>query len=204
MPSPASARSRAPEIRVMGHVGLTPQSATKLGGFKAQGRTAVKAVQLYEDALALAGGRMLRRRPRSRAGSGRRGDHRGARDPDDRHRRRRGCDGQVLVWHDLLGLYEGMRRASSSSTQRSQRSSRPPSATTPRRCAAVRSPPNNTRIRSPKRSLRSSRKHSRRFARGVSSGARGPAPSGQHRHANRPPACASRLRDASPPSGRRY
>ena len=37
----------------MGHLGLTPQSATMLGGFKAQGRTAEKAVRLYEDALAL-------------------------------------------------------------------------------------------------------------------------------------------------------
>ena len=40
-------------IPVMGHVGLTPQSATMLGGFKAQGRTAEKAERLYEDALAL-------------------------------------------------------------------------------------------------------------------------------------------------------
>ena len=40
-------------IGVMGHVGLTPQSATKLGGFKAQGRTADAAKQLYDDALAL-------------------------------------------------------------------------------------------------------------------------------------------------------
>src|ERR687886_2370359 len=40
-------------IPVMGHVGLTPQSATMLGGFKAQGRTASKARLLYDDALAL-------------------------------------------------------------------------------------------------------------------------------------------------------
>ena len=41
-------------IPVMGHVGLTPaKSATMLGGFKAQGRTAQKARALYEDALAL-------------------------------------------------------------------------------------------------------------------------------------------------------
>jgi len=40
-------------IPVMGHVGLTPQSATMLGGFRAQGRTAEKALQLSEDALAL-------------------------------------------------------------------------------------------------------------------------------------------------------
>ena len=40
-------------IGVMGHVGLTPQSATKLGGFRAQGRTADAALRLYDDALAL-------------------------------------------------------------------------------------------------------------------------------------------------------
>ena len=40
-------------IPVMGHLGLTPQSATMLGGFKAQGRTAEKAVRLFDDALAL-------------------------------------------------------------------------------------------------------------------------------------------------------
>src|SRR5881398_3536059 len=40
-------------IAVMGHVGLTPQTATVLGGFKAQGRTADRAQQLIEDALAL-------------------------------------------------------------------------------------------------------------------------------------------------------
>ena len=40
-------------IPVMGHVGLTPQSATMLGGFKTQGKTAEAARQLVEDALAL-------------------------------------------------------------------------------------------------------------------------------------------------------
>jgi len=40
-------------IAVMGHVGLTPQTATVLGGFKAQGRTANRAQQLVDDALAL-------------------------------------------------------------------------------------------------------------------------------------------------------
>ena len=40
-------------IPVMGHVGLTPQTATALGGFKAQGRTAEQAAKLAEDALAL-------------------------------------------------------------------------------------------------------------------------------------------------------
>jgi 3-methyl-2-oxobutanoate hydroxymethyltransferase len=40
-------------IAVMGHVGLTPQTATALGGYKAQGKTAQSAIQLCEDALAL-------------------------------------------------------------------------------------------------------------------------------------------------------
>jgi 3-methyl-2-oxobutanoate hydroxymethyltransferase len=94
-------------IPVMGHIGLTPQTATMLGGFKAQGRSAAKAVQLYEDALALQAAGcfsiVLEAVPSPVAaritaaldiptigiGAG----------PD--------CDGQVLVWHDLLGLYHG-------------------------------------------------------------------------------------------------
>ena len=51
-----SSRARAiaeSNIGVMGHIGLTPQSATKLGGFRAQGRTADAALALYDDALAL-------------------------------------------------------------------------------------------------------------------------------------------------------
>lgn len=40
-------------IPVMGHVGLTPQTATALGGYKTQGKTARDAIQLCEDALAL-------------------------------------------------------------------------------------------------------------------------------------------------------
>jgi len=40
-------------IPVVGHVGLTPQTATALGGFKAQGRTADRAIKVAEDAVAL-------------------------------------------------------------------------------------------------------------------------------------------------------
>jgi 3-methyl-2-oxobutanoate hydroxymethyltransferase len=40
-------------VPVMGHVGLTPQTATALGGYRAQGRTAERARQVLDDALAL-------------------------------------------------------------------------------------------------------------------------------------------------------
>jgi 3-methyl-2-oxobutanoate hydroxymethyltransferase len=94
-------------IPVMGHIGLTPQTATMLGGFKAQGRSAEKAEQLLADAreLEAAGcfSLVLEAVPAPVAkritetlsiptiGIGAGGD----------------CDGQVLVWHDLLGLYAG-------------------------------------------------------------------------------------------------
>jgi 3-methyl-2-oxobutanoate hydroxymethyltransferase len=94
-------------IGVIGHVGLTPQSATKLGGFKAQGRTANAATKLFEDALALqeagAFAIVLEAVPAPVAekitkalavptigiGAG------------------SATDGQVLVWHDMLGMYGG-------------------------------------------------------------------------------------------------
>jgi 3-methyl-2-oxobutanoate hydroxymethyltransferase len=94
-------------IPVMGHIGLTPQSATMLGGFKAQGRTAQKARQLLEDAHALEAAGcfalVLEAVPPPVA----------ARVTEELAIPTIGigagpaCDGQVLVWHDLLGLYEG-------------------------------------------------------------------------------------------------
>ena len=94
-------------IGVMGHVGLTPQSATVLGGFKAQGRTAARARALVEDALALetAGcfAIVLEAVPAPVAAACTReltvptiGIGAGA-----------ACDGQVLVWHDMLGYSDG-------------------------------------------------------------------------------------------------
>jgi 3-methyl-2-oxobutanoate hydroxymethyltransferase len=94
-------------IAVMGHVGLTPQSATMLGGFKTQGKTADAAEELVRGALELeaagcfavvleavpspVAAEVTRRLqvPTIGIGAG----------PD--------CDGQVLVYHDLLGLTEG-------------------------------------------------------------------------------------------------
>jgi 3-methyl-2-oxobutanoate hydroxymethyltransferase len=94
-------------IPVMGHVGLTPQSATALGGYRSQGRTAERALQVMQDALALqeAGAfavvfeaipaplsEVIMPRmqiPVIGIGAG------------------AATDGQVLVLHDLLGIYSG-------------------------------------------------------------------------------------------------
>jgi 3-methyl-2-oxobutanoate hydroxymethyltransferase len=94
-------------IPVMGHVGLTPQTATALGGYRAQGRTAERALQVARDAIALqeAGcfSIVLEAIPAAVAsdvterievpviGIGAGSD----------------TDGQVLVFHDLLGIYDG-------------------------------------------------------------------------------------------------
>lgn len=93
-------------IPVMGHLGLTPQSVNQLGGFRAQGKTASAAQRLLEDALILeeagAFSLVLEAVPAKLAeyisrhisipaigiGAG------------------VGCDGQVLVTHDVLGLFE--------------------------------------------------------------------------------------------------
>ena len=95
------------EIAVMGHIGLTPQSINKLGAYRVQGKTAVTARQLLDDAHALedagAFAIVLEVVPREIArlitesisiptigiGAG------------------AGCDIQVLVLHDMLGLSFG-------------------------------------------------------------------------------------------------
>jgi 3-methyl-2-oxobutanoate hydroxymethyltransferase len=94
-------------IPVMGHVGLTPQSATMLGGFRTQGKTASRALELVAEAQQLEAAGcfaiVLEAVPAAVAthitetlaiptigiGAG------------------AACDGQVLVYHDLLGLTEG-------------------------------------------------------------------------------------------------
>lgn len=93
-------------IPVCAHIGLTPQTATNLGGFKVQGKDAASAKALLDDALALedAGAFMIvlecvpdvlareisrvLRIPTIGIGAGKE------------------CDGQVLVFHDLVGLFD--------------------------------------------------------------------------------------------------
>jgi 3-methyl-2-oxobutanoate hydroxymethyltransferase len=94
-------------IPVMGHVGLTPQSATMLGGFRAQGRTSARARQLLDDARTLeqAGcfSLVLEAVPAPVAAR----ITEGLTIPTIGIGSGRDCDGQVLVYHDLLGLYQG-------------------------------------------------------------------------------------------------
>ena len=94
-------------IGVMGHVGLTPQSATVLGGFKAQGRSAEQARRLFDEALALeaAGCFALVLEAVPAVVSARITE--ALRIPTIGIGAGAPCDGQVLVWHDLLGLYAG-------------------------------------------------------------------------------------------------
>ncbi len=93
-------------ITVIGHIGLTPQSAGKLGGYRVQGKTAHDAQRLLEDALAVqeAGAAMvvIEMAP----------DRVAARISKKLHiptigiGAGGGCDGQVLVLHDLLGIFD--------------------------------------------------------------------------------------------------
>ena len=96
-------------VPVMGHVGLTPQTATALGGYRAQGRTAARARQVLDDALALQEAGCFAivfeaipaevtdvimahmEVPIIGIGAG----------PS--------TDGQVLVLHDLLGMHDGFQ-----------------------------------------------------------------------------------------------
>ncbi len=96
-------------IPVMGHLGLTPQTATMLGGFKVQGKSIESAKKIYQDSLLLQQvgcfALVLECVPAQLAklittelsipvigiGAG------------------KDCDGQVLVFHDLIGIVEGFR-----------------------------------------------------------------------------------------------
>ena len=94
-------------IPVMGHVGLTPQTATALGGYRSQGRTAERALRVLHDALGLQDAGCFAivfeaiPSPLTEAIMPRMeipviGIGAGA-----------AADGQVLVFHDLLGIYDG-------------------------------------------------------------------------------------------------
>jgi len=93
-------------IPVMGHIGLTPQTISKLGGFRTQGKTVEAALQLIDDALALEGAGCFSlvleaipdrvatlitqklKIPTIGIGAG------------------AGTDAQVLVLHDMLGMFD--------------------------------------------------------------------------------------------------
>lgn len=107
--APAVKAIVAAGIPVMGHIGLTPQSLSKFGGYRVQGKTAESAFELLQDALILQDAGcfaiVLEAIPAPLAalitarleipaiGIGAGAD----------------CDGQVLVYHDLLGLFEGLQ-----------------------------------------------------------------------------------------------
>ncbi len=106
---PAVQAILAADIPVMGHVGLTPQSYRKFGGFKVQGRDTESAREILEDARALAdagcfsivlecvpealAAEITQEIPIPTLGIGA-GPH---------------CDGQVLVFHDVVGLTRDLR-----------------------------------------------------------------------------------------------
>jgi 3-methyl-2-oxobutanoate hydroxymethyltransferase len=93
-------------IPVVGHIGLTPQTANQLGGFKVQGRDLDSARQIVEDAQAIeqagAFSMVLEAIPREVAGqiSG------SIKIPTIGIGAGLDCDGQVLVVHDILGLFK--------------------------------------------------------------------------------------------------
>ena len=93
-------------IPVQGHIGLTPQTATSLGGFKVQGGSAQAARQLIDDARALEDAGcfsiVLEAIPAALA------EHitKAVAIPTIGIGAGPGCDGQVLVIHDLIGLYD--------------------------------------------------------------------------------------------------
>lgn len=97
------------EIPVMGHVGLTPQSINALGGFHVQGKSAEAARQVERDARAVeAAGAfavVLESMPRELAA----GITEQLRIPTIGIGAGPDCDGQVLVFNDLVGLTEGHR-----------------------------------------------------------------------------------------------
>lgn len=97
----------AASIPVMGHLGLTPQSVHKLGGYSVQGREEDKRKRLIDDALALeaagAFSLVLEKVPATLAAE----ISKKLTIPTIGIGAGNGCDGQVLVINDLLGLDQG-------------------------------------------------------------------------------------------------
>ena len=102
--APTVERIAAAEIPVMGHVGLTPQAVHRMGGYRVQGRSEAGAERVLEAALAVeAAGAfavVLEGIPAPLAAE----ITRALRIPTIGIGAGPGCDGQVLVMHDLLGL----------------------------------------------------------------------------------------------------
>lgn len=96
-------------IPVMGHLGLTPQSVHQLGGYRVQGRDRAEAERLRTDARALqdagACAMVLELVPAALAAE----VSRSLSVPTIGIGAGPGCDGQVLVLHDMLGLNEGFQ-----------------------------------------------------------------------------------------------
>ncbi|MES2124396.1 MAG: 3-methyl-2-oxobutanoate hydroxymethyltransferase [Gemmatimonadota bacterium] len=94
-------------IAVVGHLGLTPQAINTLGGYRVQGRDAPAAARLRDDALALqdagASAIVLELVPQALA----REVSASLTIPTIGIGAGNGCDGQVLVLHDMLGLNDG-------------------------------------------------------------------------------------------------
>lgn len=94
-------------VPVVGHLGLTPQSVLQFGGYRVQGRDAEQAEKLLEGAVALeeagAFAIVLEGIPSSLAAE----VTKRVSVPTIGIGAGPCCDGQVLVWHDVLGLYQG-------------------------------------------------------------------------------------------------
>ena len=92
-------------IPVMAHIGLTPQSINVLGGFKTQGRARDEWAAHRGGCAGRRRGRRLRRRARSHGrAAGRARSPRPSPSRPSASAPRAGCDGQILVMEDMLGL----------------------------------------------------------------------------------------------------
>jgi len=93
-------------VPVMGHIGLTPQTAGQLGGFKVQGRDLASAHKMIADARALAQAGVFSMVLECVPGELARVITRAVDVPTIGIGAGANCDGQVLVTNDLLGMYE--------------------------------------------------------------------------------------------------